>query len=77
MSVLSDRIATQVKDLYLSGLSVESIAKQLDISYRTAKKALEKSGTELRDPSTRLKGRTRPTKKVETLALAEAENNAS
>jgi transposase-like protein len=67
MSVLSDRISAEVKRLYLSGLSVESIAKSLDVSYRTVKRALEKSGTELRDPSTRLKGRTRP-KKLEPLS---------
>lgn len=57
-------LSTQAGQLYSSGHAVEAIAKELGVTYRTARKALVLSGTELRDPSTRLKGRTRksPTK---------------
>jgi hypothetical protein len=41
-------------------LSIEDTAKELGVAYRTARKALVLAGVELRDPSERLIGRTRP-----------------
>jgi|APGre2960657404_1045060.scaffolds.fasta_scaffold12725_6 orotate phosphoribosyltransferase-like protein len=52
-------LSTQAGQLYTSGLAVEAIAKELSVTYRTARKAVQLSGVELRDPSERLKGRTR------------------
>lgn len=59
----SDRIRVQAADLYTSGLSIDDVAKELNINYRTARKAINLSGIQLRNPSERLKGRTRPDKK--------------
>jgi transposase len=56
------KISKQVAEMYLEGKSIETIAEELDVCYRTARKAVWAEGIELRDPSTRLKGRTRPTK---------------
>lgn len=52
-------LSTKAGQLYTSGLAVEAIAKELSVTYRTARKAVQLSGVELRDPSERLKGRTR------------------
>lgn len=51
--------ADAVGRLYQTGLSVDAIAKSNGVSYPTARKLLRASGVELRDPSARLKGRTR------------------
>lgn len=51
--------AEAVGRLYQTGLSVDAIAKSNGVSYPTARKLLRASGVELRDPSSRLKGRTR------------------
>lgn len=48
--------------MYLSGLSIDAVAEQLGVTYRTARKAILNSGTNLRNPSERLIGRTRPIK---------------
>jgi hypothetical protein len=56
------KISKQASEMYIQGHSIETIASELDVCYRTARKAVWAEGVELRDPSTRLKGRTRPTK---------------
>lgn len=56
------RIAEQAAEMYTSGLSVENVAKELGVAYRTARKAIWAQGIEFRDPSARLVGRTRPEK---------------
>lgn len=58
------KISKQASEMYLEGKSIETIAEELDVCYRTARKAVWAEGIELRDPSTRLKGRTRPTRVV-------------
>jgi orotate phosphoribosyltransferase-like protein len=59
-------ISTRASQLYLSGLSVDAVASELEVSYRTARKAILYSGTILRDPSQRLVGRTRPKWTIKT-----------
>lgn len=49
--------------MYVGGLSIEAVAKEMGIAYRTARKAILSRGVELRNPSERLVGRTRPDKK--------------
>lgn len=56
------RIAEKAAELYTSGMSVEAVASELDVAYRTARKAIKATGIEFRDPSARLVGRTRPDK---------------
>jgi hypothetical protein len=48
--------------LYTSGKPVVEVANDLGITYGKARKLIAQSGTDLRDPSSRLKGRTRPVK---------------
>lgn len=48
--------------LYKSGKSVVEVANALGITYGKARKLIAESGTELRDGSERLRGRTRPVK---------------
>ena len=50
--------------MYVDGLSVEAVAAELGVAYRTARKAIRLQGVEFRDPHARLVGRTRPDKKV-------------
>ena len=59
----SKDIAEKASRLYQEGQSIESVAKELGVAYRTARKAIFSQGVVLRDPSERLKGRTRPDKK--------------
>lgn len=55
------RIAEDAVNLYVGKeLSVEAVAKELGVSYRTARKAIREQGIEFRDSSARLVGRTRP-----------------
>lgn len=56
------KIGAQAAALYLSGLSIEDVAAELNVCYRTARKAILRNGVSLRDPSARLMGRTRPDK---------------
>jgi transposase len=56
----STHITEKASQLYLDGLSIDDVAKSLGVSYRTARKAIFNSGTLLRNPSDRLRGRTRP-----------------
>lgn len=58
-----DKIAAEAAALYENGMSIESVAKELKVAYRTARKAIYSTGVEPRDPSERLVGRTRPDKK--------------
>lgn len=59
----SNRISDSAARLYESGLSIDDVASELKVSYRCARKAIALRGVRLRDPSTRLKGRTSPRKK--------------
>lgn len=45
--------------LYTSGLSIDAVGKNLGVSYAKARRLVREAGVELRDPSARLKGRTR------------------
>lgn len=56
----STEISERASELYLSGLSIDAVAQELGVTYRTARKAIFNSGTLLRNPSERLRGRTRP-----------------
>jgi orotate phosphoribosyltransferase-like protein len=59
----SDKIAKQASELYNEkGMAIEAVALELGVAYRTARKAIRSQGVELRDPSARLVGRTRPDK---------------
>jgi orotate phosphoribosyltransferase-like protein len=62
------RIADQAAELYEGGMSIESVAAELGVAYRTARKALRLRDVEFRDPSERLLGRTRPDKRTEAVA---------
>ena len=59
----SSRISDSAAKLYESGLSVDDVAAELKVSYRCARKAIQLRGVRLRDPSSRLKGRTSPKRK--------------
>lgn len=61
-----DRLADQAAEMYNQGMSVDAVASELGVAYRTARKAIWAKGVEFRDPSARLVGRTRPDKKEET-----------
>ncbi len=64
----SQRLAEEAAKMYVEGMAVEAVAKQLGVAYRTARKAIRAGGIEFRDPSQRLVGRTRPDRKVVTNA---------
>jgi len=53
---------TQAAELYTSGKSVVEVAQDLGITYGKARKLISESGTEIRNTSDRLKGKTRKTK---------------
>jgi hypothetical protein len=63
MKVKADKIAEQAATLYEDGLSIDAVAKELSVAYRTARKAIYSTGVEPRDSSERLVGRTRPDKR--------------
>ena len=56
-------IQAEAVKLYKSGLSMEAVALELGVAYRTARKAIYSKGVEARSPSARLIGRTSPTGK--------------
>lgn len=58
----ADKIADQAVELYEAGLSIDAVAGELNVAYRTARRALRDRRVVLRDPSARLVGRTRPDK---------------
>jgi len=62
-----DKIADVAAEMYEGGASIETIAAELDVSYRTARKALWSKDVVFRDPSARLVGRTRPDKRTEAV----------
>ena len=49
---------TQAASLYTSGKSVVEVAQELGITYGKARKLIQESGTEIRNTSDRLKGKT-------------------
>jgi hypothetical protein len=57
-----DKIADDAARMYEEGQSIETVAKNLNVAYRTARKAIYSKGVKPRDPSARLIGRTRPDK---------------
>lgn len=59
-----EKIAATAAELYENGASVEAVAAELNVAYRTARKAIWANGVQFRDPSARLLGRTRPDKQV-------------
>jgi orotate phosphoribosyltransferase-like protein len=60
----SKRLSKKASDLYISGLSVQDVASELGIAYRTARKAILMSGVDFRDSSARLLGRTGPKRDI-------------
>jgi orotate phosphoribosyltransferase-like protein len=62
-----DKIADEAAELYEGGMSVEAVAAELHVAYRTARKAIWSKDVEFRDPSARLLGRTRPDKRTEAV----------
>lgn len=66
-----DRISEQAAEMYEGGLSIESVAKELGVAYRTARKAIYSKGVVARDPSARLVGRTRPDKRLPSAVVSE------
>ena len=71
-----DKIADTAAEMYEKGGSIETVAASLNVSYRTARKALRAKGVILRGPSERLVGRTRPDKAAEREARAKASVSA-
>ena len=59
----SKKLEGQAAELYNSGLAIDSVAVELGVCYRTARKAIRNGGAQLRDPSSRLRGRTKPNNK--------------
>ena len=59
----SKKLESTASQMYQSGLSIDAVAQELGVTYRTARKAIRGSGVVLRDPSARLRGRTRPDKR--------------
>ncbi len=59
------KIAMEAATKYEDGLSIEAVAKEMNINYRTARKAIYSAGVIVRDPSARLLGRTRPDKQLQ------------
>lgn len=49
--------------MYAEGKTVIEVARHFGVTYGQARKLIAASGTEIRNPSARLKGRTRTTKK--------------
>jgi len=64
-----DKIGARAAALYVSGLSIEDVAAELGVAYRTARKAILSHGITLRGPSARLVGRTRPDKVSQRLRV--------
>jgi hypothetical protein len=52
----------QAASLYTAGKSVVEVAQELGITYGKARKLIADSGTPIRNPSDRLKGKTRKAK---------------
>lgn len=54
--------AQQAATLYSAGKSVVEVAQELNITYGKARKLIAESGTDIRNTSDRLKGKTRKNK---------------
>ncbi len=54
--------SNQAATLYSAGKSVDEVAKELGITYGKARKLIAESGTQIRNTSDRLKGKTRKAK---------------
>lgn len=59
----SKNLEPTASKMYVEGMSIDAVALELGVTYRTARKAIRNSGVILRDPSSRLRGRTRPDKR--------------
>jgi hypothetical protein len=59
-------------ELYTSGMSVIEVARETNITYSKARKLIRDNGTEIRDGSARLKGKTRPARPAASAASAES-----
>lgn len=59
---VTEATSAQAAQLYSQGKPVVEVAKELGITYGKARKLIASSGTDIRDASSRLKGRTRPVK---------------
>jgi hypothetical protein len=60
MRTKAESISDSAVEMYVAGDALELVAEKLGVTYRTARKGLNLRGVEVRDPSTRLLGRTRP-----------------
>ena len=56
------RTSSNAAALYSAGKSVDEVAKELGITYGKARKLIADSGTQIRNTSDRLKGKTRKVK---------------
>ena len=54
--------SNQAAALYKAGKSVDEVATELSITYGKARKLIAESGTQIRNTSERLKGKTRKAK---------------
>jgi transposase len=61
--VSEQEIQQRVAELYSGGKSIVEVAQTLGVTYGRVRRLLRASSIELRDPSQRLVGRTRPDKK--------------
>jgi hypothetical protein len=59
-------------ELYMSGMSVIEVARETNITYSKARKLIRDNGTEIRDGSARLKGKTRPVRPAASAAPVES-----
>jgi hypothetical protein len=59
-------------ELYTSGMSVIEVARETNITYSKARKLIRDNGTEIRDGSARLKGKTRPVRPTASAAPTES-----
>lgn len=50
--------AEKAGKLYTSGKTVLEVSQEMGVSYGQARRLISQTGTEIRDPSSRLKGRT-------------------
>jgi DNA-directed RNA polymerase specialized sigma24 family protein len=60
MTLTKEERKAYVLRRYNEGASLETISKEIGSTYRTVRASLFAAGGELRDPSARLRGRTRP-----------------
>ena len=61
-NIVAEVTPQQAAQLYSQGKPVVEVAKALGITYGKARRLIADSGTDIRDASSRLKGRTRPVK---------------